>query len=121
LIATRCAQKLLFSQRKHSINHSTSAGHGPGAIATVLGMTSLVKHSEIEFVSFVAVSAAVVGDDVHHVPVPGVRKESSEPGWPNGIDAATRMIGFFVSAMGMGLIFDGVTEAFQANRIMMGG
>jgi multiple antibiotic resistance protein len=40
---------------------------------------------------------------------------------PKGIDAAARMIGFFVSAMGMGLIFDGVTEAFQANRIMTGG
>jgi hypothetical protein len=27
---------------------------------------------------------------------------------PRGIDAATRIVGFFVSAMGMGLIFHGV-------------
>ncbi len=30
---------------------------------------------------------------------------------PKGIDAATRIVGFFVSAMGMGLIFHGVVEA----------
>jgi multiple antibiotic resistance protein len=32
---------------------------------------------------------------------------------PMGIDAATRIVGFFVSAMGVGLIFHGVIEAFQ--------
>jgi len=30
---------------------------------------------------------------------------------PQGIDAATRIVGFFVSAMGTGLIFHGVVEA----------
>jgi len=33
---------------------------GPGALATILGMTSLVKHSEVEIVSFLAISAATV-------------------------------------------------------------
>jgi multiple antibiotic resistance protein len=32
---------------------------------------------------------------------------------PRGIDAATRIVGFFVAAMGMGLIFHGVIEAIQ--------
>ena len=32
---------------------------------------------------------------------------------PRGIDAATRIVGFFVAAMGMGLIFHGVTEAIR--------
>jgi len=32
---------------------------------------------------------------------------------PRGIDAATRIVSFFVAAMGMGLIFHGVTEAIQ--------
>ena len=32
---------------------------------------------------------------------------------PLGIDAATRIVGFFVSAMGVGLIFQGVIEAFR--------
>jgi hypothetical protein len=31
----------------------------------------------------------------------------------HGIDAATRIVGFFVAAMGMGLIFHGVTEAIR--------
>ena len=33
---------------------------GPGAIATTLGMTSLVKHTEFEFLSFVAIACAIV-------------------------------------------------------------
>src|SRR5262249_34907250 len=33
---------------------------GPGAIATMLGMTSLVKHSEFELVSFLAIAAAIL-------------------------------------------------------------
>jgi len=32
---------------------------------------------------------------------------------PRGIDAATRIVGFFVAAMGMGLIFHGVTGAIH--------
>ena len=32
---------------------------------------------------------------------------------PRGIDAATRIVGFFVAAMGVGLIFHGVTEAIH--------
>jgi hypothetical protein len=32
---------------------------------------------------------------------------------PLGIDAATRIVGFFVSALGVGLISQGVIEAFR--------
>jgi multiple antibiotic resistance protein len=35
-----------------------------------------------------------------------------------GIDAATRIVGFFVSAMGVGLVFRGVIEAFQDYGIL---
>ena len=38
---------------------------------------------------------------------------------PKGIDAATRIVGFFVSSMGMGLIFHGVIEAFQTYALML--
>ena len=34
-----------------------------------------------------------------------------------GIDAITRIVGFFVSAMGVGLIFDGVVEALRAHGV----
>jgi small neutral amino acid transporter SnatA (MarC family) len=37
---------------------------------------------------------------------------------PKGIDAATRIVGFFVSTMGMGLIFHGVIEALQEYGVM---
>jgi multiple antibiotic resistance protein len=37
-----------------------------------------------------------------------------------GIDAATRITGFFVSAMGMGLIFDGIVEFLQSYGILAG-
>ena len=32
---------------------------------------------------------------------------------PHGIDAATRIVGFFVAAIGVGLVFHGVMEAIQ--------
>jgi multiple antibiotic resistance protein len=37
---------------------------------------------------------------------------------PMGIDAATRIIGFFVAAMGGGLIFHGVMEALQTYGVV---
>jgi multiple antibiotic resistance protein len=36
---------------------------------------------------------------------------------PMGIDAATRIVGFFVSAIGAGLIFDGVIEALNMHGV----
>ena len=39
---------------------------------------------------------------------------------PHGIDAATRIVGFFVSAIGMGLIFHGIVEALQMYKIIGG-
>lgn len=38
-----------------------------------------------------------------------------------GIDAATRIVGFFVAAIGMGLIFHGVVEALQMYKIINWG
>ena len=34
-----------------------------------------------------------------------------------GIDAITRIVGFFVSAMGVGLIFDGVIEELETHGV----
>ena len=36
-----------------------------------------------------------------------------------GIDAVTRIVGFFVSAIGVGLVFDGVIEALQVHGVTM--
>jgi multiple antibiotic resistance protein len=86
---------------------------GPGAIATVLGMVSLVKQSQFEIVSAIAMCVAIVATMfVTYLCLAYAKKVLSRIG-PRGIDAATRIVGFFVSSMGMGLIFHGVVEAIQ--------
>ena len=93
---------------------------GPGAIATILGMTSLVKHSEFEVLSFVAVCAAIVATVLTTYLCLAYAKKLLGRIGPKGIDAATRLVGFFVSTMGMGLIFHGVIEAFQSYALTAG-
>jgi len=87
---------------------------GPGAIAVVLGMTSLAKHAEFDFVSFAAISVAIVATMlVTYLFLAYAKKVLGRIG-PKGLDAATRIVGFFVSAIGVGLIFHGVIEALQS-------
>jgi multiple antibiotic resistance protein len=92
---------------------------GPGAIATILGMTSLVKQSEFEVAAFAEISAAIVTTmSVTYLVLRAAKLVLSRIG-PRGIDAATRIVGFFVSAMGMGLVFHGTIEAFQSYGLMV--
>jgi len=93
---------------------------GPGAIATVLGMNSQAKHSQFEIASFAAVCLAIVATMfVTYLSLAYAKRVLGRIG-PKGIDAATRIVGFFVSTMGMGLIFHGVIEAFQTYGVMAG-
>jgi multiple antibiotic resistance protein len=93
---------------------------GPGAIATILGMASTVKRSSEELVSFVAISFAIIATmAVTYLSLVYSRGILKKVG-PKGIDAATRIVGFFVSAMGMGLIFHGVIEFLQTYGIVGG-
>ena len=86
---------------------------GPGAIATTLGMTSLVKHSEFEIFSFFAIALAILLTMfVTYLCLAYAKNLLGRIG-PMGIDAVTRIVGFFVAAMGGGLIFHGVIEALQ--------
>jgi len=91
---------------------------GPGAIATILGMTSTVKHSEFEFASAVAICMAIVATMCVTYLALAYAKPVLRRIGPRGIDAATRIVGFFVSTIGMGLIFHGVIEAFQIYGII---
>jgi multiple antibiotic resistance protein len=87
---------------------------GPGAIATILGMTSLIRESDLVVESFAAVALAIVATMfTTYLCLAYARTLVARLG-PRGIDAATRLVGFFVSAMGMGLIFHGVIEALQS-------
>jgi multiple antibiotic resistance protein len=94
---------------------------GPGAIATILGMTSTVKHSEFVFASAVAICLAIVATMYVTYLFLAYAKPVSRRLGPRGIDAATRIVGFFVASMGMGLIFHGVVEAIQTYGKTMGG
>jgi multiple antibiotic resistance protein len=90
---------------------------GPGAIATILGMTASIKDSRAEFGSFIAVSAAIVATMfVTYLSLFFAPKLTAKLG-AMGIDAATRIVGFFVSAMGVGLIFNGVIEALEMHGL----
>jgi multiple antibiotic resistance protein len=86
---------------------------GPGAMATILGMTSQVKNSATEIAGFVAVSAALVATmATTYLFLAGGKRFQHWLG-PRGIDAATRIVGFFVASMGIGMAFDGVIEALR--------
>jgi multiple antibiotic resistance protein len=86
---------------------------GPGAIATVLGMASLVRHPLTEFLPLTAIVAAILLTMITTYLVLAYADAITGRIGPRGIDAATRIVGFFVAAMGMGLIFHGVIEALQ--------
>jgi multiple antibiotic resistance protein len=86
---------------------------GPGAIATVLGMASVVRHPLLQVLPLAAISLAILATmGATYLFLAYADIILSRIG-PRGIDAATRIVGFFVSAMGMGLIFHGLTEAIR--------
>jgi len=86
---------------------------GPGAIATLISMASTIKQSPAELMHFVAASAAIVACmAVTYLSLTYAKPILRRIG-RQGIDAATRIVGFFVAAMGMGLIFNGAVEFLQ--------
>ena len=86
---------------------------GPGAIATVLGMASVVRHPMLQVLPLAAITLAILATmGATYLFLAYADTILGRIG-PRGIDAATRIVGFFVSAMGMGLIFHGVTEAIR--------
>jgi multiple antibiotic resistance protein len=88
---------------------------GPGAIATILGMTSTVQHSPTELMSFIAIVAAVVATMLVTYLCLAYAGKLSEKLGVMGIDATTRIVGFFVSAIGVGLIVNGVIEVLETH------
>ena len=82
---------------------------GPGAIATVIGMSSLVKRTE-SVTALLAIVIAIVSTMGATYLVLAYADRIMRRLGAKGIDAVTRLVGFFVSAMGAGLIFHGLTE-----------
>jgi multiple antibiotic resistance protein len=90
---------------------------GPGAIATIIGMTATIERSGAEILSFAAIAAAIVATMIVTYLCLAYADRLTKFMGPMGIDAATRIVGFFVSAIGVGLIFDGVIEALQMHGV----
>lgn len=88
---------------------------GPGAIATILGMTATIKKSSNELASFMAIAAAIVATMLITFLCLAYAAKLTRALGRLGIDAATRIVGFFVAAMGVGLAFDGVIEALVSH------
>jgi multiple antibiotic resistance protein len=96
---------------------------GPGGIATIISMATTLHVSswggpgvESIIASCLAIIATMFTTYLSLAYAGKILKKIG----PNGIDAATRITGFFVSAMGMGLIFNGIVEFLQSYGIMAG-
>jgi multiple antibiotic resistance protein len=90
---------------------------GPGAIATILGMTSTIRESSTELASFVVIVVAILAKTFVTYLCLAYAVKLSEKLGPMGIDAITRIVGFFVAAIGVALIFDGVIEVLETHGV----
>lgn len=87
---------------------------GPGVIATVLGMMSTIEKSPSELAAYAAILGA--GGFAVLITFLCMAFAGQLVRWlgRTGIDAVTRIVGFFVSAMGVSLVFSGVMGALGA-------
>jgi MarC family membrane protein len=93
---------------------------GPGVMATIIGMSSLWRHSVFSLQPVgtgLAIAATML---ITYLILVNAKFLNRYLG-PHGIDAATRIVGFFVSAIGVGLIFHGIVEALQMYKVIGGG
>lgn len=87
---------------------------GPGVIATVLGMMGAIETAPNEIAAYAAIiGAAGLAVFVTFLCLAFATKLVNRLG-RTGIDAVTRIVGFFVSAMGVSLVFGGVMGALGA-------
>ena len=83
----------------------------------IIGITATIKDSSREIPSFIAISTAIVATMLTTYVCLAYAEKLTQKIGPMGIDAATRIVGFFVSAIGVGLFFDGVVEALQMHGV----
>jgi len=93
---------------------------GPGGIATLIGMAATMHLSAGGLQTYVASVPAIVARlTVTCLSLTYAGQILTKIG-PKGIDVASRITGFFVAAMGMGLLLSGVVEFLQSYGIMTG-
>jgi multiple antibiotic resistance protein len=86
---------------------------GPGVLATVIGYSSMVTFSEAGVASMGSIVAAIAAATFATYLILAYAERILGRIGPQGIDAVTRIVGFFVSAMGVGLMFHGLLEAVK--------
>lgn len=90
---------------------------GPGVIATVLGMMARIERAPSEMAAYMAILAAAgLAILVTYLCLAYAGRLVARIG-RMGIDAITRIVGFFVSAMGVSLVFDGVLGALGTQGV----
>jgi multiple antibiotic resistance protein len=87
---------------------------GPGAMATVIGMSAAMK-SQFLTGGLAAILLAILATMA--LTYLTLKYSQRVQGWigPKGIDAVTRLVGFFVAAMGMGMIFHAAIAAIATD------
>jgi len=92
---------------------------GPGGIATLIGMATPMHLTlatlETYAISILAIMATMVVTYLSLAYAGPILKKIG----PKGIDAASRITGFFVSAMGMGMFFNGLVEFLRSYGVLM--
>jgi len=91
---------------------------GPGGIATIISIAATAHVRGRLAESFVASSLAIVATMATTWLALAYADRILVKVGAKGIDVATRITGFFVSAIGMGLVFNGVVEFLQSYGIM---
>jgi multiple antibiotic resistance protein len=91
---------------------------GPGGIATLISMAATLhvtfSWDPLELEAIAATSLAIIATMITVYLSLAYSKKILVKFGQSGIDAATRITGFFVSAMGMGLILNGIAEYLQS-------
>lgn len=97
---------------------------GPGGIATLISMAATLHVSfswdPLALEAVGATSLAIIATMVTVYLSLAYSKKILMKFGQSGIDAATRITGFFVSAMGMGLILNGLVEFLQSYGVIAG-
>jgi len=97
---------------------------GPGGIATLISMAATLHVSFVwgpqGLEGVAATSLAIIATMATVCLSLAYSKKILDKIGPSGIDAATRITGFFVSAMGMGLILNGFVEFLQPYGLIAG-
>jgi multiple antibiotic resistance protein len=90
---------------------------GPGALATIIGMSATVKESH-NVAAFAALAVAILLTAFATFVILAFARVIAERLGPLAIDATSRIVGFFVASMGMGLVFHGLSAVLASYGVV---